>query len=398
MATLNTAFNIATGALEADQAALNIIANNTANANTPGYTNELPQWQANDPVTIDGTSYGQGVTMTGPASQRDQVLEQRIQQQLQLEQGTGARLTALDQLQNIFSTATSASSSSSLDIGTSISSFFSALSQLQATPSSNSLRQSVLSAATTLASAFQSASSQLTQQQGALDQQSGTVVTQVNSLTQAIAQLNQSISQTTPNNQDAGQLQDQRNYDVQQLSQLIGIHQITTDGSSLTITTSSGALLVAKGQAYSLSTSVSGGVTHISDFEGNDITTSLAGGGGQLGGILTPRDQDIPEMQSALRSLSATLAETRTLVQKADQGMTPALARLPQISADLQQSVAHANSALASVDQNSDMQHELRQAIDQIRDASQSIALLADFLDRHPEALIRGRSGKGPQQ
>ena len=129
MATLNTAFNIATGALEADQAALNIIANNTANANTPGYTNELPQWQANDPVTIDGTSYGQGVTMTGPASQRDQVLEQRIQQQLQLEQGTGARLTALDQLQNIFSTATSASSSSSLDIGTSISSFFSALSQ-----------------------------------------------------------------------------------------------------------------------------------------------------------------------------------------------------------------------------------------------------------------------------
>jgi len=307
MATLNTAFNIATGALEADQAALNIIANNTANANTPGYTNELPQWQANDPVTIDGTSYGQGVTMTGPASQRDQVLEQRIQQQLQLEQGTGARLTALDQLQNIFSTATSASSSSSLDIGTSISSFFSALSQLQATPSSNSLRQSVLSAATTLASAFQSASSQLTQQQGALDQQSGTVVTQVNSLTQAIAQLNQSISQTTPNNQDAGQLQDQRNYDVQQLSQLIGIHQITTDGNNLTITTSSGALLVAKGQAYSLSTSVSGGVTHISDFEGNDITTSLAGGGGQLGGILTSRDQDIPQMQSALDTLAFNL-------------------------------------------------------------------------------------------
>ncbi len=307
MATLNTAYSIATGALEADQAALNIIANNTANANTPGYTNELPQWQANDPVTIDGTSYGQGVTMTGPASQRDQVLEQRIQQQLQLEQGTGARMTALDQLQSIFSTATSASSSSSLDIGTSISNFFSALSQLQATPSSNSLRQSVLSAATTLASSFQSASSQLTQQQGALDQQSATLVTQVNSLTQAIAQLNQSISQTTPNNQDAGQLEDQRNYDVQQLSQLIGIHQITTDGNSLTITTSSGALLVGKGQAYSLSTSVSGGVTHISDFEGNDITTSLASGGGQLGGILTTRDQDIPQMQSTLDTLAFDL-------------------------------------------------------------------------------------------
>jgi flagellar hook-associated protein 1 len=138
---------------------LKLTAQNMANANTPGYTNQLPEWEANDPVTIDGTSYGQGVTMTGPSSQRDLVLEQRIQQQTQLQQGTDARQTALQAVQNIFSTATSASSStSSLDIGASISSFFSALSQLQSNPADNSLRQSVLNAATTLASSFQSAS------------------------------------------------------------------------------------------------------------------------------------------------------------------------------------------------------------------------------------------------
>jgi len=163
-----------------------------------------------------------------------------------------------------------------------------------------------LSAATTLASSFQSASSQLTQQQGALDQQSATIVTQVNSLTQAIAQLNQSISQISPNG-DAGQLEDQRQYDIQQLSQLIGIHQTTTEDNGLTITTSSGALLVSKNQAFSLNTSMSGGVTDISDYEGNDITTSLASGGGQLGGVLTSRDQDIPQMQSALDTLAFDL-------------------------------------------------------------------------------------------
>src|SRR5215471_20589157 len=57
---------------------------------------------------------------------------------------------------------------------------------------------------------------------------------------------------------DAGQLEDQRQYDIQQLSQLVGIHEITTEDNSLTITTSSGALLVSKGQAFSLSSSVSG--------------------------------------------------------------------------------------------------------------------------------------------
>jgi len=307
MATLNTALTIAAGALDADQAAINVIANNTSNANTPGYTNQLPEWQANDPVTINGTSYGQGATMTGPSSQRDLILEQRIQQQTQLQQGTDAQQSALEQVQNIFSAATSASSStSSLDIGSSITGLFSALSQLQSNPADSSLRQSVLNAATTLTNSFQAASSQLTQEQGTLDQQSGTIVTQVNSLTQAIAQLNAQISQTSGKG-DAGQLEDQRQYDIQQLSRLVGIHQITTEDNSLTITTSSGALLVSKSQAFSLNTAVSGGVTHISDYQGNDITASLAGGGGQLGGVLTVRDQDIPQMQSTLDALAYNL-------------------------------------------------------------------------------------------
>ncbi|MCL6464007.1 MAG: flagellar basal body protein, partial [Acidobacterium ailaaui] len=147
MATLNAAFSIATGALEAAQSAINVIANNVSNANTPGYTTELPQWQENDTISIGGVSYGQGSTMTGASSQRDLVLEQRIQQQTQLQQDTNARYTALDQMQNIFSASTSTSTSSpSLDIGQSITGFFSSLSQLQASPSDSSLRQSVLTA------------------------------------------------------------------------------------------------------------------------------------------------------------------------------------------------------------------------------------------------------------
>ncbi len=31
----------------------------------------------------------------------------------------------------------------------------------------------------------------------------------------------------------------------------------------------------------------------------------------------------------------------------------------------------------------------------QLNDAARSIRLLADFLDRHPEALIRGRTAQG---
>jgi paraquat-inducible protein B len=34
----------------------------------------------------------------------------------------------------------------------------------------------------------------------------------------------------------------------------------------------------------------------------------------------------------------------------------------------------------------------------QFNDAARSIRLLADFLDRHPEALIRGRANAGANQ
>ena len=303
MGTLNSAWIITTGALQADQSALNIVANNTSNANTPGYTREVAQWQENDPVTINGSSYGTGVTMTGAASQRDRVLEQRIQQQTQVESGSSARLTALGQLETIFNQTTTANGGSGDGIGQNLSQLFDSLSALEATPADNSLRQGVLSAANSLASSFNSASAQLTSQQQGLDQQSVTVVGQVNALTGSIAQLNQQISSTSPTG-DAGTLEDQRQQDLAQLSQLVGISQIQTEDNGLTITTSSGALLVSKGASFSLSTGQVGGSTHIFDASGNDITSQLPAGGGQLGGILTVRDQDIPQMQTSLDTLA----------------------------------------------------------------------------------------------
>jgi hypothetical protein len=43
MGTISSAFDLISGALNADQSALSIVANNVANANTPGYTEEGPQ-------------------------------------------------------------------------------------------------------------------------------------------------------------------------------------------------------------------------------------------------------------------------------------------------------------------------------------------------------------------
>lgn len=315
MGTIQTAFGIATGALDADQEALNIEANNTANVNTPGYTVENPIWEQNDAVSLNGVATGAGVQVTGAESQRSRVLEQAMQQQTQTESASAARLTALDQMQALFTGAASANTDASAasGIGSDLSNLFDTLSSLEANPADVASRQNVLSAAGTLASDFNSAASELESQQQSLDEQSTSVVGQANALLGNIAQLNVQIESTSPN-QDAGTLEDQRQQDLTQLSQLIGIRTVPTENNGLTVTTMDGALLVSEGQTFGITSGETGGVTHYYDSQDNDITGDLTAGGGQLGGILTARDQDIPQVETALDTLAYGVAsEMNTL-------------------------------------------------------------------------------------
>jgi len=304
MASIGSALNNMTSALEADQSALNVMANNVSNASVTGYTREVAVFEENSPVTLNGQSYGQGVTMTGAVSQRDLVLDQRIQQQTQAESSSDSQLTALNNLQSYFTPASGTSASASAgNIGTDITKFFSSFSELEANPADNSLRQNVLSTATTLAGDISNTSASVNSQRSSLNQQALSVVGQVNSLTSSLAQLNHQIQSTSPN-QDAGTLEDQRQQDLLQLSQLIGINTTTTEGNGMTISTTSGAVLVSQGQSYTLGTSVSNGVYQITSASGTNITSSVASGGGSLGGLLTARDTDLPEVSAQLDQLA----------------------------------------------------------------------------------------------
>jgi flagellar hook-associated protein 1 FlgK len=300
MGTINSALSIMSGALDADQEALNIVANNVANANTKGYTEEVPNWQENSPVTIGSATYGQGVTDTGATSVRDKVLNERLDQQQQLASASGSRLTALDTLQALFTPASSTSASG--EIGTDITSFYDSFSKLEAEPTSSSYRQAVLSAASTLSADISGAAGSLASQKSALDQEAVGVTSQVNALTTSIAQLNQQIMTTSPDS-DAGTLEDQRQANTTALSKLVGINQITTENNGLSITTTSGALLVSEGNSFQMTNGTVDGETHF--YVGTtDITSGLTTGGGELGGYLTARDTDIPSALSSLDQLA----------------------------------------------------------------------------------------------
>lgn len=315
MASINSAFSIITGALDADQSALSIVANNVANANTEGYTKETPTFLEREAIRINGVNYGSGVEQAGAASVRDRVLEERLVQQQQLASGSDARLTALDTLQALFTPSSGSSSSTAGDISGDLTSFFQSLSSLEANPTDNTLRQAVLSSANTLAGDISNTASSLNSQRSELDQQVGSITSQVNVLLGNIASLNEQIKTTSPTG-DAGVLEDQRQQAISQLSKLIGFNEVTTEDNGITLQTTSGQLLVSGGSSFQLTCGQVNGVTHL--YVGTiDATDTLAQSGGQMGGYLTARDQDIPDVQQELDQLAYSVSTQVNTVNNA---------------------------------------------------------------------------------
>ena len=305
MGTLSALMHSSLSALQADQAALDVTAKNVANQNTVGYTREVVQWQAGDSVSLSNGAEG-GVTLgSGPVSQRDRVLEQRVQQQTQSQTQSAAMESALQQVQNIFNLSSTTGSPGTTVLGAATDTFFNSLSALANSPADTSTRQSVLTAANGLAAAFNSAAKQISQISAGLDQKVGSIVGQVNALTAKVADLNSKIT-VLPAGVDGGQLEDQRQSAIAQLSKLVGLNQISAEHNGISLTTTSGQVLVGANTAYALATTQVNGTTHVIASGGNDITAGISGG--ELGGVIAARDTALPKYMATLDSMATAIA------------------------------------------------------------------------------------------
>jgi len=120
--------------------------------------------------------------------------------------------------------------------------------------------------------------------------------------------------------------------------------------------------------------------------------------GNNLNTLLLHMDQTINghDMRQALHSLSIAMANAADLSHKADLNLTPALQKLPDISAQIQSAVTHANGLMTGLDngygQGSDFEKNTKRVLDEVNDAARSIRLLADYIERHPEALLKGKT------
>jgi flagellar hook-associated protein 1 FlgK len=279
---------------------MGVVANNVANANTPGYSREIPELEETPPIVVGNSVIGTGVMMKSVESVRDNVLDLRIQQETSQQSSLNSYVDSMNQVQALFN------ETQGTGLQTDLSNFFNSFQSLATDPTSSPLRQAVITAGQDLASAFNQTSDNLATIRQGLDQSVVQTVQQVNQLTAQVANLNQQIQDVSNSGGNAGSLEDQRDQALQNLAGLIDTAVIHNDDGTVSVTTTNGTLLVAGNQSDALTTQLNTttGMHDVFD-QGTDITSSIAGG--QLQGLINARDDSIPSAQSSLDNLAAGL-------------------------------------------------------------------------------------------
>ncbi|EXI78649.1 MAG: Paraquat-inducible protein B [Candidatus Accumulibacter sp. BA-94] len=99
------------------------------------------------------------------------------------------------------------------------------------------------------------------------------------------------------------------------------------------------------------------------------------------------------DLQQSLATLAKTLQDVDALVKRWDGELTPELtstiAETRRTLVAAERTFAGAGKAVAP---DSQLMSELQATVVEVKRAAQSIRVLADYLERHPEALLRGKS------
>ena len=292
MSGLLDSLNAASNALIAQRMGLDVVGQNLANINTPGYsrrTLDLAEVAPTDPL-----SAGRGVMVEGVRALRDQFVDARLRR----EQGNTGHDQALAEVLGTIEAGVGLPGSS---LDAQLTAFFDAFSALASDPTSPVARDSVVRQGADLTTAFHDLASQLTQARQDADTSVRASVTEVNALATELAKLNGSLAS---HNYDAETIRDRQGVILQRLGELADVSVLARQDGGVDVTLASGRAIVIGDNAYSLDVPPTGMATV--SLAGVDVTPELTGG--RIGGLLQVRDTIVPGYSAQIDQLAHDFA------------------------------------------------------------------------------------------
>ena len=343
MGGLTQALRTARSGLLVNQQTLDVVANNIANVNSEGYSRKIVNTETR---VLNGVP--SGIQIAEIIRRVDEGLLKNIRTELAELNKFTVQDDFFARTQDLFGKPGENSSLSHL-----FENFTSALELLAVSPNRSLEQAEVVRLAQDVTFALQNMSETIQELRQQADVAIADIVTEMNKIVASIDQLNEDIITNGSVGRDVTDLKDQRDQQIDRLSELVDIRFFFRSDDDVVVFTSGGRTLVdtlPPKITHSAASSVSASTTkNEGDFTGifvgtivarNDITSDLRGG--QLKGLVDLRDEILANMQSQLDEFAAEMrdvfnqihnrgvsfpgaqsyAGTRTFVRSAEQTIT----------------------------------------------------------------------------
>lgn len=306
----SSVLNIGVSGLTVAQAGLLTTSHNIANASTPGYNRQQAIQSTNEPNYTGVGFFGQGASVTTVRRMYNEYLTNQV---LGAENNVGELdmyLQETKQIDNLLA-------DTNAGLSPALSSFFQAVQQSAADPSSVPARQSMLSMAQGLAARFKSIDQRMGEIRDGVNTQLISEGALINGYAQQIAELNQRIviSQASGADQPANDLYDQRDLLVRELNKQVRVTAVPQGDGSTNIFIGTGQPLVVGTTTYTLLTDTA------SEEDSSRVSVRLKAPsgdsitipedllqGGALGGLLRFRSETLDPAQNSLGKIALALA------------------------------------------------------------------------------------------
>ncbi|MDQ6951132.1 MAG: flagellar hook-associated protein FlgK, partial [Mariprofundales bacterium] len=305
--SLTSALNVAASGLNAQQQAMDVLAHNIANVNTPGYSRQTVGLSTMVPERSGGFNFGRGVQLASVARQVDL----SVQKSLANSSSQKAMWTQVSQgltsIENVFGSLSATGLAASFDH------FFASWQQLANNPQDSAQKANVAISSGELVTTLTNMHNQLRTEQVNVNSQIDQKLHGANILLKQVASLNIQIVRQETGTSLTGQandLRDKREQALQNLAALIPIQRVDNpDGSSL-VQSMGGDLLVQDGVANQFmrgATFTSSGFQNIVLASAPKVAITSMTSGGSVGGMLELRDNSYNKYLTKLDSVTKNL-------------------------------------------------------------------------------------------
>ena len=292
-------------AMFANQAALQTIGQNIANANTPGYSRQSVVLTTSPGQYTGAGFFGKGVDVQTVVRSHNDFLTKEAATSKSTAMADSTRAEQLSRMEKIFAPGTDG-------LGYAASQFLNSMVDVASRPSDPSARQVALGRASELSVRFSNAGQQVADLQAGVVSDLKANVTVVNQLAQQIANVNDQISKTRGSGHTPNDLLDQRERLISQLGEHIAVTTLPADDDTVGVFIGGGQRLVLGNQASTLQVSPD-------PYDPQRATVSLNEGGlsrqldesvltgGSMTALLSFQNHDLQDAKNMLGQLAAAI-------------------------------------------------------------------------------------------